>query len=505
MTASSNDADQTPAPTGLRQTAARGMAWAASQTLIGKSVTFLGYIILATFLLDQHEFGLYAMALTVSGFAALIEQAGLRDVLVFRHAKFRRWANAAFWMSLAAGTLAMLFIAAAAPLASMIYGEPDVLLLLLILALASPLNTLSIVPRASLLGQLRFRYIAMTDLTVNCSMIVMTVLLAWMGLGPISFVLPKPIMFLFRAVSFYLAARPKIRLDPQIRRWKYLFRDSAFVLSTAGLTQAVLQGDRILLGVFFTSATLGVYFLANQLSRQVSAMFSHKLNMVFLPSLSKLQSDPVRQTGAFLRGVTLLAFVTVPACFLIGILADPLSTLMDWPDMIVLMQILAVGGAFHSVGSTIGSLLRAQGRFGTDLVLAAIRTVLFFAFIIAGAVLGGVIGVAIASTLHTAVTCGIGFAVATRPGGGTAMTVWRLMAFPLAGSTVAAVVAALVGSVMPPGTAGEIISMLAMTIGMAIVYLLIAWLFARQTLLELLSTMHSVLPDRFTRRLASIT
>src|SRR6188472_3069998 len=81
---------------------ASGFSLMLLQSLAGKVIAAAGQIILAWYLRPQ-EFGIVGLAFTISGLVALLQQAGLREILIRRSRTFSRWANAAFWMSLTTG------------------------------------------------------------------------------------------------------------------------------------------------------------------------------------------------------------------------------------------------------------------------------------------------------------------------------------------------------------------------------------------------------------------
>src|ERR1043165_9132580 len=97
------------------------------------------------------------LASTVAVFAALVQQSGLAEILIFRQSRSKRWINPIFWMSLALGLVSGLLMAAAAPLAARIYHSPRVAGLYWNIALAPPISALSIVPMGLMRGRLEFR------------------------------------------------------------------------------------------------------------------------------------------------------------------------------------------------------------------------------------------------------------------------------------------------------------------------------------------------------------
>src|SRR5262245_29080672 len=95
---------------------ARGFAWLLAQTVVDRLVSASGQLALA-WLLRPDDYKLLALVYTVTTFAGLLQQAGLGQVLIQRHAKFARWATPVFWMALTLGVVAGGATAAISPLA----------------------------------------------------------------------------------------------------------------------------------------------------------------------------------------------------------------------------------------------------------------------------------------------------------------------------------------------------------------------------------------------------
>ena len=98
-----------PQTSTLAQKTVSGFFWLTAQTLGSKLVNTVGQVILARLLLPE-SWGLVGEAYTITAFAGLIQQAGLREILIQRQSHFRRWANPAFWMSLTLGCMGALIM-----------------------------------------------------------------------------------------------------------------------------------------------------------------------------------------------------------------------------------------------------------------------------------------------------------------------------------------------------------------------------------------------------------
>ena len=178
----STDADQSIQPVGLATHSARGLVYLFASSTVAKLVSFSSYIVLG-YLLSEGDFGVFGLACTITAFIQVIEQGGVGDVLV-RRKRLRPWAIPAFWLAACLGVLSCLLIAAAAPIASALFGNRQLFWMLLILAPASLPNALAVVPRAQLARELRFRALAAINLASLTVRLGMTVAFAALGFGP---------------------------------------------------------------------------------------------------------------------------------------------------------------------------------------------------------------------------------------------------------------------------------------------------------------------------------
>jgi PST family polysaccharide transporter len=450
----------------LAQKTVWGFFWLMAQTVGSKAINMAGQVALA-WLLSPADFGLVGLAYTVTAFAGLIQQAGLREILIHRHHHFNRWVNPAFWMALTLGGVGALVMVAAAPLAAWMYDEPPLVGLVLVLALAAPVSGLDAVADAKLSSELRFGYLAAVKWVSAVVQMGLSVVFAFGRMGPYAFVLPVPIVAVLRLVLLWLVARPKIRGNPHLRRWKYLLTDSTTLFFASFFVMLTWQGDYMVLGMMHDAKTVGIYFFAFNLSIQTMQVLTNNLAGVLFPALSKLQQDPVYQTRIFLRASQLLAVVGAPLCLLQAALAGPVMALLFnswWYPAIRVLQLLSLGMAVRLVASAGGSLMQAQGRFGAYLLTNAVNAVVFLSMVAGGSWLGQVVrarGSEAWGEVPAAVTVAgavmvyfmligpIFLYVAIRPGGGRWRDVGRVYIAPLLAGVLAIGAAAVVGRQVP--------------------------------------------------------
>ena len=391
-------------------------------------------------LLLPKDYGLVALTYSVTAFTSILQKDGLREILVARGARFGRYANAAFWMSLATGLLVAALTLLAAPFAAHAYKLPRLAVLLILPALAAPLSSLQSVPGAQLQNEMRFRTMSLLSVGESLGVTVLTLGLAAAGAGPFSLLAPVPLVAVASLVAQYRLTgfRPCWRLEWPL--WRDLFGASSLMLGAAALYAFNVAGANMMLGIFHDVTTVGVYFFALNLTNQVSALLTNNLWAVLLPSLSKLQGDPTRQMAAFLRVTRVVNLLGMMICLLLAAVADPAIHLMygqKWECAIPVVQILAAAMTFNISFALSINLMMAQGRYQGLFWFNVWRALGFVILVGIGAALGGAVAVAWATALFLLLFGPSITHLAIRPAGGTWRDVLDVHARPLAVSVAA--------------------------------------------------------------------
>lgn len=448
------DAPAAPAEVNLTHSAARGFIWYTAQTLVFKAASVLGQVALA-YLLVPEAAGLIMLANIVSLFAGMLQSAGIREVLIRRQARFDRWANPAFWMSLALGAGAGVFMLAAAPVAARQFGAPDLTGVIALMAPYPVITALATVPAAAMQIDLRFRRLAVITGVWNLSQLVFFIVLAAMGLGAHGWVLSRLLGGAIYVGMLWKYARVPVRRRPEVRRWRHLLGDSMLLMATSVTYCIISQGDAMVIGVLFTTHLAGLYYFALGLSMQTLQLAVFNVESLIFPTLSKLQDDVVRQGQAFVRAAATMTAIVAPLCFLQGAVAEPVILLVfpeRWHGAIPSVQVLSIGMAFLGAAIPSGGLLLAQGRFKTRFRLAVVSLVLFFPFLLVGnAALGGIVGIAAGLTVYYVVISAVNLGTALWPVGRVPARLAGILAVPTLVSGAAVGAAWWLGEQLPLG------------------------------------------------------
>ncbi len=385
-----------------------------------KTVTLGSQLILA-WKLSPADFGLVALAYSVTAFTAVIQRNGLREILVQRAPRFSEYANSAFWLSVVIGLTVTLLTLAAAPLAAHVYHEPQIIGILSILATGQLLLALQSVPGAKMQTSLKFRELSLVNLFEGVATALLTVVFAFAGCKAFSIVLPIPIV---QTASLLIQLRisgfrPQRGFSWPI--WKEMIGSSALLLGAALLYAFNMQGANIVLGLFHGAAVVGVFFFAYNLCNQATSLLTNNLYSVLLPTLSNLQDNIEKQTQVFLRVTHLVNLVGMFSCFLLAAVADPLIRALygeKWIAAIPSLQVLSIGMTFSFSFALSINLITAQGRFKEMLWFNVWRALGFITLVAIGAKLGGALAVSWATAIFTLLFGPAITFIAVRPGGG---------------------------------------------------------------------------------------
>jgi PST family polysaccharide transporter len=166
--------------------------------------------------------------------------------------------------------------------------------------------------------------------------------------------------------------------------------------------------DPLILGLFASASTVGVYFFAQSMVSQIFRVVTLNLSGVLLPALNKIVDDPPRQTAAFMRAASVLMLIGAPLCVGLGstgsMFVRVFLSAAKWHDLPPVLAALAFGVVFRLLDEPMQSLISAQGRFRLS----------FFLSIGTGSsyVLACLIGSLTGRALYTAIAVGLYYVIA---------------------------------------------------------------------------------------------
>ncbi len=343
--------------------------WSGLSFLAANAIGLLVYPVLSR-RLEPDDFGLFTQANLVYLALVMIAEGAVGLALVQLQGDRDRLARAALWLSAGLGGLGTALCIAAAPLMIAIYGDRELLPLLLLLAPGVLLNALGAVPHALLARELDFRRKTLPETLSIALGSVAGLVAALAGLGVYSLAVMSLTTGTVSSVAAWWVCRPRPRLSHPDR--EAMRRLAAFTATLAGGDLALyarLNADYALTGRLLGAGPLGVYSLAWATSAGPQLVIGAFTGRVGYSLFARLQHDRERLRAVFLSGLRIVATAALPVS---------LGAMVVTPDLVP----VALGARWEAAIEPVAvlfalQLVRTVCSPGASLILALGHTRLY--------------------------------------------------------------------------------------------------------------------------------
>ena len=314
-------------------------------------------------LISPSDFGRLAVAVIVSEFSLMISNETIGTPLVQRPDITREHLEGATLLGIMIGvTLALLTLLVIPFVTTPVFGARTSDLFRLF-APQFAITGLMIVPQARLQRDLRFRRIGLSEATGVVVFSMVSVALAFAGLGAAAYVLGMLIGVLIMALGYISGGRPVMpRWHPKQMRELLGFGLPATAAGFAGVTYRNV--DYMILGARLPSVIVGFYYRAFTIGVEYERRLSGIVARIAFPVYTRTE-DPERRLALRLRIVRVNVVLVYPMLALFIALAPTLMPWLfgaHWIPAVLPAQILAVAGMASCVRNLHGPTVLAAGR-----------------------------------------------------------------------------------------------------------------------------------------------
>jgi O-antigen/teichoic acid export membrane protein len=354
----------------------RGMSWMTLNTIGARLVTFGAQIILGWILLPE-DFGLYALALSVSNAVAAIRNGGSHLLLVSHGDRYDTNASPLTQYALVLNLAAFGILLVAAPLFAAHFHSSRIGWLIACIGLSIPMGTLANTYRCKLAIDGRFREFATLGIASTIVWQIQTVVMALAGCGPYSYVVPMIFQGLFEGVLGYWYVKQWPMTSEWIgwRRFVGLLRETRWIMLGAAMLSLALSGHYFVVGLFHDAHVVGLYFFAYQIAQTVTVLLNNSVEAVLPAMLARVNGQREQQAGTALGTLALLMIVSLPLSGGLSVSAPSLvHWLWDgkWDDSARAVSTLAFCIPCWMVIAVVRAVLEARGSWRSRFLLLAV-------------------------------------------------------------------------------------------------------------------------------------
>jgi len=381
----------------LKAQVSSGLFWSAGAR-IGQQFIQFGFSVVLARLLSPGDYGLLAMVMVFTGFAAMLADAGFGSALVQKPDLGEEHVHTVFWVTVVSGVTLTAITFLAAPWLAVFYAAPALKPIFRVVALTFTISGFGNVPLALLQKRMQFKTIAkITTWSLVVSGIIGLVL-ALLGAGVWSLVAQALAALLLNAILGCIASKWVPRSIFRIAALKNLWHYAGHLYGFNFINYWARNADSLVIGKFFGAPALGIYSRAYGLMLLPITQVNSVISQVLFPAFASIQNDKPKVKRIYLRAMGIVTLTTFPIMFGLVVTAKPFIYTVygpKWLEVAPILQILAFVGAMQVLINSTGWIFTSQGR--TDLMLKwGVRfSIVVVASFAAGLAMGSVRAVAL--------------------------------------------------------------------------------------------------------------
>lgn len=385
----------------------RGTVWSVSMRWLSRLLGIIGLAICAR-ILSPSDYGLVNMAVVAIGLSNVLFEFGIDAALIRNQQTTHRHYDTAWSLRVLQNTGLSMVIALSAPLAAHLFKDDRVIPIMLTLAAVSLVGGFQNIYVVDLRKRLEFgRDFLFTFVPRVASFIVtvvgVLVLKTYWGL-----VLGMCAAELVRLAWSYVLVSERARWS--LSEWRELTSFSGWHLLRGFAEFMNYQFDRLLIGILGGPRQVGVFGMARDVATLPATELVEPISRALLPTLSKLNELPDRQSAAITRALAGTMLVAAPLSIGFATIAYEFVLLMfgeQWLDVVPLVPMICVSAMSSGFRGIALNVLVVIGRVRTAALLGWIQTGLCMLAFYPAYKIGGLLGITMAYAAISIVMVGV--------------------------------------------------------------------------------------------------
>lgn len=374
----------------LKNKTVKGVAWSGIDNVAKAGVTFLVSIVLAR-LLTPDDYGLLGIITIFTSVCNTLINGGMVTALIRTKDATDDDYNTAFICNLGMSLVLYAVIFTGAPLIAQFFHREELTILTRVSSLGIIIGALAMVQRTRLTKRIDFK--SQTKITVISSVVsgVVGIIMALMGFGVWALVGQSLAISVLSTVMLWIVNKWVPRMCFSAESFHRLF-GFGWKMMLSGLLDTVWKElYQVVVGRFYSPATLGQYTRAQGFSKLFSSNLTAVIQRVTYPVLSNIQDDKVRMVSAYRRIIKVTMFVTATGMFFLGAISEPLIYCLigpKWHEAAIYLPLICITGSAYPLHAINLNMLQVQGRSDLFLGLEIVKKIIALGPLFIGAFVG---------------------------------------------------------------------------------------------------------------------
>lgn len=362
----------------LRDRTVSGIGWSAANSFIGHGVTFIVGLVLAR-ILTPAEYGLIGIVTIFTTILTGIVDSGFSNALIRKKEVSNDDYNTMFYTNLSFSIVLFVLLFFSAPLIAHFFERPELINLTRVMGLILIVQAFSLVQNTILTKRIDFKTKTKASVIAAVASGVIGIVMAFTGFGVwalVAQILSKQLFYSSCLWTFnkWLPSH-KFNVDSLKYMWGFGWK-----MMLSGLLSNVWnQLYQVVVGKFYSPATLGQYSRSKEYAQIFSSNFTSIVRSVTFPALAEVQDNKTRMVDAYRRVIKVTMLVTPVLLISMGAVAEPFIYCLigpQWNEAATYLPFICVSLSFYPLHAINLNMLQVQGRSDIFLYLEIIKKII---------------------------------------------------------------------------------------------------------------------------------
>ena len=383
----------------VKKRAVRGVAILTGRGFVLNALSQVAQLALLAFL-SPEELGVFWIVSAAVSFLIYFSDIGLAAALIQKKEKPSEVdLKTTFTVQQILVLCLLIVLVLVSPTLGRIYGlSKEGRLLLYALGGSLFLSSLKSIPSVLLERKLEFGKFVVPEIIENLVYNMMVVVLAWKGMGIMSFTWAVLARGITGVVVIYWLQPWKIGLAFDRNAIRGLLKFGVPYQANTLISVIKDQGITLILGGILGTAAIGYLGTAMRLSQIPLRLFMDNVTKVSFPAFARMQDDRKELSDAVTRSIKFICFMVFPSLlgFLVVVtsILDILPRYQKWEPALVPLYIMSINTLFAAVATQLTNMFTAVGKIRLTIKITIMYTVLTIGLVPLLSVWYGVLGAA---------------------------------------------------------------------------------------------------------------
>lgn len=362
----------------LKDKTVKGTMWSAADAFLGQGVTFLVGILLAR-LLSPDEYGLIGICLIFNTVLNGIVDSGYSNALIRKKDVTEDDYNTMFITNLGLSIVLYGLLFVSSPLVAQFFGRPELTALVRATGLVLLFNALSITQVTILTKRIDFKTKTKASLFSAILSGVVGIAMAYTGFGVWALVgqmLSKQMLY---TLCLWVLNKWRPSLTFSKASFSYMWGFGWKLLVSGLLNNIWNQLYQVVVGKFYSPATLGQYTRSREYANIFSSNLTTIIQRVSYPVLSEIQDDKQRMVEGYRKVIKMTMFITAICMISLGAISEPLIYCLigpQWYEAATYLPLICISMSLYPLHAINLNMLQVLGRSDIFLNLEIIKKVI---------------------------------------------------------------------------------------------------------------------------------